>query len=125
MKVTMCASAACALRDRGRRPKRGEPKFAGLSVPMAMAVHWDRQTHGGGFEPSLASQQVRGANEAGACESQTRQQPASRVHRRNPRLAAHAFSSRLSSFKKRQSVLPAMIFCGLDLIMPASCSLRA
>jgi hypothetical protein len=42
-----------------------------------------------------------------------------------PFLSVHAFSSRLSSLKKRQSVPSAMIFCGLDLIMPASCSRRA
>jgi len=36
-------------------------------------------------------------------------------------LGAHAFSSRLSSFRKRQSVPSAMIFCGLDLIKPTSC----
>jgi transposase len=33
----------------------------------------------------------------------------------------HAFNSRLSSSRKRQSVPSAMIFCGLDLIRPASC----
>ena len=38
---------------------------------------------------------------------------------------AHAFSSRLSSSKKRQSVPSAMIFCGVDLTMPASCSRKA
>ena len=37
-----------------------------------------------------------------------------------PSSSAHAFSSRLSSFRKRQSVPSAMIFCGLTLIMPAS-----
>ena len=31
------------------------------------------------------------------------------------------FSSRFSSLRKRQSVPSAMIFCGLDLIMPVSC----
>ena len=36
-------------------------------------------------------------------------------------LRAHVFSSRLSSSRKRQSVPSAMIFCGLDLIMPVSC----
>jgi len=39
--------------------------------------------------------------------------------------SAHAFSSRLSSFRKRQSVPSAMIFCGLDRIRPASCSRSA
>jgi hypothetical protein len=34
---------------------------------------------------------------------------------------AHVFSSRLSSFRKRQSVCSAMSLCGLDLISPASC----
>jgi NitT/TauT family transport system substrate-binding protein len=34
----------------------------------------------------------------------------------------HAFNSRLSSFRKRQSVLSAMILLGLDLIRPASCA---
>src|ERR1700746_3488896 len=38
---------------------------------------------------------------------------------------AYAFSSRLTSFKKRQSVPLAMIFCGLLLIMPSSCSRSA
>ena len=33
----------------------------------------------------------------------------------------HAFSSRLSSLRKRQSVPSAMILFGLDVIMPASC----
>jgi hypothetical protein len=33
---------------------------------------------------------------------------------------SHAFSSFFSSLKNRQSVPCAMIFCGLDLIMPAS-----
>ena len=37
----------------------------------------------------------------------------------------HAFSSRLSSFRKRQSVFSAMIFCGVDLMNPTSCSRRA
>jgi len=32
----------------------------------------------------------------------------------------HAFSSRLSSLKKRQSVFSAMILFGSDLIMPSS-----
>jgi hypothetical protein len=32
----------------------------------------------------------------------------------------HAFSSRLSSLKKRQSVFSAMIFCGVDLMRPSS-----
>jgi hypothetical protein len=36
-------------------------------------------------------------------------------------LPAHALSSRLSSFQKRQSVPAAIILCGLDLIIPASC----
>jgi hypothetical protein len=36
-------------------------------------------------------------------------------------LQYHAFSSRLSSFKKRQSVPSAMIFCGLALTKPTSC----
>ena len=45
---------------------------------------------------------------------------------RPPRSArVHAFNSRLSSFKKRQSVPSAMIFCGLDLIMPISCKRSA
>ena len=34
--------------------------------------------------------------------------------------ADHPFSSFLSSLRKRQSVLCAMNFCGLDLIIPAS-----
>ena len=38
-----------------------------------------------------------------------------------PVLCVHAFSSRLSSFRKRQSVPSAMIFCGLDLMKPTSC----
>ena len=42
----------------------------------------------------------------------TNQEPAGR--------RAHAFSSRLSSLKKRQSAPSAMIFCGLTLIKPAS-----
>ena len=37
----------------------------------------------------------------------------------------HAFSSRLISFRKRQSVPSAMILLGLDLIMPISWSRRA
>ena len=37
----------------------------------------------------------------------------------------YAFNSRLSSFKKRQSVPSAMIFCGLDLMKPASRRRRA
>ena len=36
-------------------------------------------------------------------------------------LGPHAFSSRFSSLRKRQSVPSSMIFCGLDLTMPASC----
>src|SRR4051794_29624475 len=39
--------------------------------------------------------------------------------RRSPR--DHVFISRLSSLRKRQSVCPAMSFCGSDLINPASC----
>jgi hypothetical protein len=38
---------------------------------------------------------------------------------------AQAFSSRLSSFRKRQLVPSAMILLGLDLIMPASWSRSA
>ena len=38
---------------------------------------------------------------------------------------AYAFSSRLSSFKKRQSVPSARSAFGLELIMPASCSRSA
>jgi hypothetical protein len=37
----------------------------------------------------------------------------------------YTFSSRLSSFKKRQSVPSAMILCGLALIKPASRKPRA
>src|SRR5262249_5987644 len=37
----------------------------------------------------------------------------------------HAFSSRLSSFRKRQSVFSAMIFCGVDLMKPTSRSRSA
>jgi hypothetical protein len=44
------------------------------------------------------------------------------THRDQP---AHAFSSRLRSFKKRQSVPSAMIFCGLDLMKPTSCRRKA
>ena len=40
-------------------------------------------------------------------------------------LDAHAFSSRLSSSRKRQSVPSAMMRLGLLLIMPSSCSRRA
>ena len=40
--------------------------------------------------------------------------------RRQDRQLSHAFSSRLSSLKKRQSVPSAMICCGVDLIMPTS-----
>ena len=39
--------------------------------------------------------------------------------------SAHAFSSRLSSLRKRQSVPSAMIFCGADLMKPRSCSRSA
>jgi hypothetical protein len=39
--------------------------------------------------------------------------------------AAHAFNSRLTSSRKRQSVPSAMIFCGVDLTMPASCNRSA
>jgi hypothetical protein len=42
-----------------------------------------------------------------------------------PRPSTHAFSSRLSSLRKRQSVPSAMIFFGLFLIMPSSCRRRA
>src|SRR5215467_115740 len=44
-------------------------------------------------------------------------------YRRGPKelTPPHAFSSFLSSLRKRQSVPWAMIFCGLDLIIPASC----
>ena len=42
-----------------------------------------------------------------------------------PASLAHVFSSRLSSFRKRQSVPWAMISCGVDLIMPTSCSRSA
>jgi hypothetical protein len=42
-----------------------------------------------------------------------------------PLLYGHAFSSRLSSSRKRQSVPSAMIFCGLDLTKPNSCSRSA
>src|SRR5262249_13353513 len=37
----------------------------------------------------------------------------------------HAFSSRLRSFKKRQSVPSAIIFCGVDLTNPISCKRSA
>jgi len=36
-------------------------------------------------------------------------------------LSSYPFSSFLSSLRKRQSVPWAMIFCGLDLIIPAPC----
>ena len=42
-----------------------------------------------------------------------------------PPALAHAFSSRLSSLRKRQSVPSAMSGFGLDLIMPTSCSRSA
>src|SRR5215813_2753698 len=43
----------------------------------------------------------------------------------NRPLINYAFSSRLSLFRKRQSVPSAMIFCGLDLIRPTSWRRRA
>jgi len=42
------------------------------------------------------------------------------AHKMSP-VHGHAFNSRLSSFKKLQSVLSAMLLLGLDLIRPASC----
>ena len=41
------------------------------------------------------------------------------------RQGAHVFNSRFNSLRNRQSVPSAMIFWGLDLIMPASCSRSA
>ena len=65
----------------------------------------------------------------------SRSQAQQRARAREPRgyevsaaplgLGAHVFSSFLSSLKKRQSVPWAMIFCGLDLIMPTSRSRSA
>ena len=40
-------------------------------------------------------------------------------------MRVHAFSSFFNSFRNRQSVPWAMIFCGVDLIIPASCWRRA
>src|SRR5215467_7177142 len=59
---------------------------------------------------------VRGRN--GCCERH-------RPRRPNAEGCPHAFSSFLSSSRKRQSVPWAMIFCGLDLIIPASCKRSA
>jgi hypothetical protein len=44
---------------------------------------------------------------------------------RTPAGMAHAFSSRLISLRKRQSVPSAMILLGVELSMPNSCSQRA
>jgi hypothetical protein len=44
---------------------------------------------------------------------------------RGAKSVPYYFNSLLSSLKKRQSVLWAMSFCGLDLIIPASCRRRA
>ena len=48
-----------------------------------------------------------------------------RAELRAPQRAFHAFSSRLSSLKKRQSVPSGIIRAGLDLIRPASRSRKA
>jgi len=48
--------------------------------------------------------------------------PLSLLHRH---LALYPFNSFFSSLRKRQSVPWAMSFCGLDVIIPASWSLRA
>ena len=47
-----------------------------------------------------------------------------RQQRRQDR-SPYPFSSLFSSLRKRQSVPWAMIFCGLDLMIPASCSRSA
>src|SRR5262249_28186245 len=66
---------------------------------------------------ALAAHHARGSGsgKAGQNMASTEYDP----HRCAPVL--HVFSSRLNSSRKRQSVLSAMIFWGLDFIMPISC----
>src|SRR5262249_27791900 len=79
-----------------------------------------RQAHGRRFEGSLGGERWGPAKDTrGAGHRQRGQKPPSCVHHRKP---PQAFNSRLSSFKKRQSVPSAMILCGVDLIWPTSCS---
>src|SRR5262249_52931261 len=82
--------------------------------------------HSGCFEDPLCGRQSRDVQEAGrARQCNAADEPASVLDDRHWKppltLVAHPFSSRLSSFKKRQSVPSAMIFCGLDLMRPTSC----
>jgi hypothetical protein len=46
-------------------------------------------------------------------------------HLRSGTLGTHVFSSRFTWLRNRQSVPSAMIFCGLDLMKPASCRRKA
>ncbi len=87
-----------------------------------------RETDSRRLEGAFGGQHPRRADEAGGTRHRQRgQKPASGqnfCHFYGPLSFAQVFSSRLSSFRNRQSVPSAMIFCGLDLTKPSSCKRR-
>jgi hypothetical protein len=76
------------------------------------------EDHGVLFRTAAASAGDDDSASAGACLAAASGPRALRMHARAP--PDHPFSSFFSSLKKRQSVPWAMIFCGVDLIIPAS-----
>ena len=83
-----------------------------------------------GFQFRLGGNDPRRPDQPGAGGKRQRGQHATaRLHNRHPAspltLVGHAFSSRFSSLKKRQSVLPSMMRLGGILISPASRSRSA
>jgi len=89
------------------------------TLKLARALH-DK----GGFCPIAAS--IFGLKIGGVrVENRHPKQQTGNPRRSTNTSHGYAFSSRLSSFRKRQSVCSAMSFCGFAFIKPTSCSRSA